>query len=176
MAINKPTEFYWEEKVEFSEKAWVSLSLITCILLFGAMVGWAIFGKQNPPNEAYRISTSQFEQRTKAFIEKYKVGEENGIPIVRAPENEDAYLLGKMFRWEPILILKKNRTYRIRMSSVDVNHGLSIQPININFQAVPGYEYVLTIKPTQSGEFKIICNEYCGLGHHLMIGKIIVEE
>ncbi len=176
MALNKPSDVYWEEKIEFSEKAWVSLSVITCVLLFGTMVAWAIFGKQNPPNEAYRILPSQFETKTRMFIEKYKIGEEDGIPIVRAPENEDAYILSKMFRWEPILILKKNRTYRIRMSSVDLNHGFSIQPINLNFQAVPGYEYVLTIKPTEVGEFVIVCNEYCGLGHHLMKGKIIVEE
>ncbi len=176
MAVNKPNEFYWEEKTELSEKAWISLAVVACVLMFAVMVGWAIFGKQNPPNEAYKILPSQFEMKTKAFIEKYKIGEEDGVPVVKAPENEDSYLLARTFRWEPILVLKKDRTYRIRMSSVDLQHGLSIQPVNINFQAVPGYEYVLTIRPTQSGEFTIICNEFCGLGHHIMRGKIIVEE
>jgi cytochrome c oxidase subunit 2 len=40
---------------------------------------------------------------------------------------------------------------------------------------LPGYEYVLTITPTQSGEVYTVCNEFCGIGHHQMVGKIIVE-
>jgi cytochrome c oxidase subunit 2 len=34
---------------------------------------------------------------------------------------------------------------------------------------------VLTITPTSTGIFPIICNEFCGIGHHMMTGRIIVE-
>ena len=47
--------------------------------------------------------------------------------------------------------------------------------MNMNFQVVPGYDHVLTIKPTAPGEYPIICNEFCGIGHQQMVGKIIVE-
>jgi heme/copper-type cytochrome/quinol oxidase subunit 2 len=30
------------------------------------------------------------------------------------------------------------------------------------------------VTPTQAGEFEIVCNEFCGVGHHLMVGKVIV--
>ena len=39
-----------------------------------------------------------------------------------------------------------------------------------------GYDHVLTITPTSAGEFSIVCNEFCGIGHHLMTGRLIVEE
>jgi Heme/copper-type cytochrome/quinol oxidases, subunit 2 len=175
MAITKPSEAYWDEKVEASEKVWLAVSILACLFMFLVMVVWAIAGKQNPPQESYRIRPSTFQQRVEEFINKYKIGEENGVPIVEAPSNVDLYLMGRMFQWTPILVLKKGETYRIRLSSIDVNHGFSIQPVNINFQAVPGYEYVLTLKPTQSGEFLIVCNEFCGIGHHKMVGKIIVK-
>jgi cytochrome c oxidase subunit 2 len=55
-------------------------------------------------------------------------------------------------------------------------HGLSIQPVNMNFQIYPGYDYVLRFKPTETGEYKVVCNEFCGIGHHTMIGKIVVIE
>ena len=29
---------------------------------------------------------------------------------------------------------------------------------------------------SQAGEFGIVCNEYCGIGHHIMTGKIYVTE
>jgi cytochrome c oxidase subunit 2 len=34
---------------------------------------------------------------------------------------------------------------------------------------------VMKITPNKSGEFSVICNEYCGIGHHQMIGKIYVK-
>jgi cytochrome c oxidase subunit 2 len=34
----------------------------------------------------------------------------------------------------------------------------------------------MTLTPADAGEFTILCNEYCGLGHHLMVGKLIVTE
>ena len=59
---------------------------------------------------------------------------------------------------------------------MDVNHGFSLHPVNVNFQIVPGYDYGLKTVPNTAGEFKILCNEFCGIGHHLMIGKVTVEE
>ena len=55
-----------------------------------------------------------------------------------------------------------------------MNHGFSLYPLNINFQVVPGYDYGLRVVPNEPGEFHVMCNEFCGIGHHLMIGKIIV--
>jgi cytochrome c oxidase subunit II len=42
-------------------------------------------------------------------------------------------------------------------------------------QILPGYETVFTLKPTTTGSFGIVCNEYCGIGHHQMLGKLIVK-
>jgi cytochrome c oxidase subunit 2 len=55
-----------------------------------------------------------------------------------------------------------------------VNHGFSLFPLNVNFQVVPGYDYGLRVRPDTAGEFQILCNEFCGIGHHLMVGKVIV--
>jgi cytochrome c oxidase subunit 2 len=30
--------------------------------------------------------------------------------------------------------------------------------------------------PHEEGEYTILCNEFCGLGHHVMVGRIIVTE
>jgi cytochrome c oxidase subunit 2 len=59
---------------------------------------------------------------------------------------------------------------------MDWLHGLSIQPVNINMEVVPGYEMVLSITPDTAGEFGVVCNEYCGIGHHSMLGRIYVKE
>ena len=59
---------------------------------------------------------------------------------------------------------------------MDWQHGFSLQPVNINLQIVPGYEMVVTMTPDQAGDYAIVCNEYCGIGHHAMLGKIYVKE
>jgi len=71
---------------------------------------------------------------------------------------------------------EKGQSYRLHLSSMDWLHGFSLQPVNINLEVHPGYDMVVTITPTDSGEFGVICNEFCGIGHHTMIGKIIVTE
>ena len=88
----------------------------------------------------------------------------------------DVYMLGRLWEWWPVLELEKGQSYRLHLSSVDWQHGFSLQPININVQVHPGYEHVLTVTPNSSGEYTIVCNEYCGLGHHTMLGKIFVTD
>jgi cytochrome c oxidase subunit 2 len=110
------------------------------------------------------------------MVANYKVGDMAGIPVVKPPAGSDIYMLGRLWQWYPILELEKDQSYRLHLSSMDWNHGFSLQPVNINLQIVPGYEMVLTVTPDQAGEFTVVCNEFCGIGHHLMLGKIFVKE
>ena len=110
------------------------------------------------------------------FVAASTIGEFKGTPIVQAPPGGDAYLLASMWRFYPVLKFKKDQTYRLHVSAMDLQHGFSLQPMNMNFQILPGYDHVLTITPTMSGEYNIICNEFCGFGHHTMVGKILVED
>jgi cytochrome c oxidase subunit 2 len=59
---------------------------------------------------------------------------------------------------------------------MDLNHGFSLYPVKINFMVLPNYDYALKVTPNASGEFKVICNEFCGIGHHFMVGKVIVNK
>ena len=59
---------------------------------------------------------------------------------------------------------------------MDYQHGFSLLPENINLQVHPDYEMVVTIKPNRAGEYSVVCNEYCGIGHHTMVGKIYVVD
>ena len=93
------------------------------------------------------------------------------MPVVRPPVGEDVYMLGRTYQWWPILELEKGQSYRFHLSATDLQHGFSLQPISMNIQVHPGYEHVITLTPTDAGEFGIICNEYCGLGHHQMTGQ-----
>lgn len=174
MSISTPEKGWWKPLGK-DEKLWVSIALVWMLLTFFMMPYWHYTAKQNPSSESYKILPAEYNKLTEDFIAKYKVGEEQGIAVVKPPAGSDVYLRGRMWNWTPILELEKGKTYRVHLSSVDLQHGVSILPLNINYMALPGYDYVLTITPTTSGDFRIICNEFCGIGHHAMVGKLVVK-
>jgi cytochrome c oxidase subunit 2 len=135
---------------------------------------WHLRGGQNPSGIRHRVTAGAYATRVSEFIDEYKVGEENGFPVVEPPPGSDVYLQASMWAWTPVLRLKEGAEYTLHLSSLDVNHGFALFPVNVNFQVVPGYDYALRVKPNASGEFSILCNEFCGVGHHLMTGKVIV--
>ncbi|MBF8279984.1 MAG: cyoA [candidate division NC10 bacterium] len=165
----------WWKKVDASEKLWLGIALVWCLILFAMMPLWHLKGGQNPSFETYRTTAEQYMKKVDAFVAARKVGEEKGLPVVAPDPGEDVYMLGRLWLWYPVLKLKKGETYRLHLSSVDLVHGFSIFPLNLNFMVLPGYDYVLTVTPTTSGEFYVVCNEFCGIGHHQMVGKILVE-
>lgn len=172
-----PPEGNWWLPVPKDEKRWIIVSFVWCMIMFAIMPLWHWKGGQNPSGIRGKVTAKDFRERTDQFIKDYKVGEDVGrIPICEPPPGADVYLEASMWRWRPVLKLKKGVTYTIHMSSVDVNHGFGLYPLNLNFQVVPGYDYALRMTPSESGDLRIICNEFCGVGHHNMVGKILVEE
>lgn len=176
MSLISPAEGWYRKKVARDEKMWMVIALLLCIMLFVWMIMWHVYGRQNPSNITYRTSTAEFASLSQSYFKKNMLGVDQGIPVVKPEPNSDVFVTGEMWRWSPVMILQKDESYNLHISSKDVMHGFSIQPINMNFQVYPGYDYVLRFTPTEAGEYKVICNEFCGIGHHTMIGKIVVIE
>jgi cytochrome c oxidase subunit 2 len=179
MAIYPPSKrIWWKEPLNRMEITWISIAFLWGLVMFGTMIVWHVVGEQNLSNETYRIDPDKYTERTEAMVAKYKVREEGktGVPVVRPPPGSDVYLLARLWEWYPILELEKGKEYRLHLSSIDWQHGFSLQPTNINIQVHPGYEMVLTMTPSETGEYGVVCNEFCGIGHHNMVGKIYVVD
>lgn len=178
MSIFPPEQrIWWKEPVERAEVLWVSIAFIWCLIMFLMMPYWHMTGNQNLANEAYRITPEKYAAKTEEMAAKYKVREEGtaNVPVVAPPPGSDVYMIGRLWEWWPILELEKGKEYKLHLSSLDWQHGFSLQPTNINIQVHPGYDMVMTITPTTTGEHAIVCNEFCGVGHHTMLGKIYVK-
>lgn len=172
----EPPKGVWWKPAHKSEKVWVAIAFAWCMVLFAMMPLWHWKGGQNPSGIRSKVDPTDFQARTQEFSQQYQVGTDQGIAIVEPPPGSDVYLLGRMWAWEPILRLRANTEYTLHLSSLDLNHGFALYPLNINFQVVPGYDYGLRILAKEAGEYRIICNEYCGAGHHLMLGRVIVVD
>ena len=169
---------WWKVPVGKQEIVWIGLALTWCLIMFAMMPIWHVYGKQNLNNDTYQTTPAKFGAKVQEMIDQHQVRTETvaQIPVVAPPAGSDIYMLGRLWQWWPILELEKDQTYRLHLSSMDWQHGFSLQPVNINMQVLPGYEMVLNITPDQAGEYGVVCNEYCGFGHHTMLGKIYVKE
>jgi cytochrome c oxidase subunit II len=175
-----PPKRNWWGRIGPDERLWLTVAFAWCLIMFTGMIVWQNMGEQTIPVESYKIDQTAFREEVQAFVDARQVGEENGVPIVRPEPGEDAYLQALQFQFRPILELQRGETYRLLVSSTDAQHGLSLnqgtETPSLNFQVLPGYLYVIRITPEDTGDFPLVCNEYCGLGHHLMTGMIRVVD
>jgi len=177
MAIHPPEQrIWWQEPVARGEIVWITIAFLWGVLMFCVMIWWHFTGQQNLSNEAYRVDPATYAERAEAAAEEHTVREEGdtGIPVVRPPPGGDVYMYARLWEWWPVLELEQGQQYRLHLSSLDWQHGFSLQPVNMNLQVHPGYEMVLTLTPTEAGTYGVVCNEYCGVGHHTMVGRIYV--
>jgi cytochrome c oxidase subunit 2 len=83
----------------------------------------------------------------------------------------------QMYAFMPAEVrVPRGKRVTFRISSPDVLHGFQIVGTNANTMISPGYISQFSMTFDEAGEYLIVCNEFCGLGHHLMQGKLIVED
>ena len=180
-AILPPSErLWWKQPIAGVEWAWIAIAFVWGMIMFGMMLYWHIYGKQNLSNEVYKTTPEMFAAKAEKFIAEHTVRTEKGlqgeeIPVVKVAAGGEGFLIARLWAWYPILELEAGKEVKIHLSSMDYNHGFSLQPVNINIQVIPGYEHVVKMTPTKAGTYAIVCNEFCGIGHHSMLGRIYVK-
>ena len=127
------------------------------------------------PTEGYRNLYVLAMRDAGQFAKEHIPGAVNQCGSTLPPAGSDVYFIARLWSFYPVLELEKGKTYKLHLTSMDYNHGFSLQPANINIQIVPGFEHVVTVTPNQSGTYSVVCNEFCGIGHHKMVGRLYVK-
>ncbi|HWQ13060.1 MAG TPA: cytochrome c oxidase subunit II [Roseiflexaceae bacterium] len=139
----------------------VPIALLVAIVLTAFAVGIAVPGEAGRVDPKAINSTPPFDK-----------------PGVRelAPGRYEVAMVAQVFSWTPGEIeIPAGSTVTFVVTSRDVIHGLKIEHTPINTMVVPGQISRLTTRFDRPGEYLVICHEYCGGGHHIMAGKIIVK-
>lgn len=61
------------------------------------------------------------------------------------------------------------------VTSTDVLHGFNVEGTRLNLMLIPGQISRNRYRFAEPGEYLLICHEYCGIAHHTMAGRVIVE-
>lgn len=154
-------------KIVVYEKAFLTVGgvlLVVCLgALFYASVGMGI----HLPGHAGRVDPAQLAT-TPPF-------DHPGVREV-APGKYEVVLIGQAWKWIPNEIrIPAGSELTFIAATPDVIHGLHVERTRVNMMLIPGQiarnNYVFKDK----GEFLMLCHEFCGINHHTMYGKVIVE-
>ncbi len=95
----------------------------------------------------------------------------------------EAYIIAKSWAFEagpglgtpPTLRFPVGSEVTFYVTSIDVMHGFQIEGHTANLELVPGQIARTTVRFNRPGKYSIICNHYCGAGHHVMYATVQVE-
>lgn len=161
------------------EKIWLVLG-ISSLIVFLVVLGFGAFYKgTHPQSHGVTIDPANIEAN-EAFKEENlgltKVDEKRYVVNIAASAFN--YDLGLDEEGAPLkeIRIPKGSTVLFQVTTKDVVHGFNVAGTNVNMIVEPGYisSYETVLKNT--GEYTIVCNEYCGVGHHLMFATMEVYE
>lgn len=153
--------------VPLYEKLWMWASGVLVVAFLTTIVVGVAGSALQPPSHVETIDPRTVWNDAR-FAKRGVTVDERGATVV---------VIAMMFAFQPAEIrVPAGRPVTFRMTSADVTHGFQIVGTNGNTMVVPGYISQFTTVFKTPGEYLIVCNEYCGLSHHLMSAKLIVEQ
>jgi cytochrome c oxidase subunit 2 len=103
------------------------------------------------------------------------------LPYASAAQPADVvvHATGNQWAWSVTPdTVTTGQVVEIRVTGADVNHGFGLYDANNRLitqtQAMPGYTNVIRHTFSAPGTYRILCLEYCGLGHHTMFSQLVV--
>ena len=84
--------------------------------------------------------------------------------------------MAKRYKFEPARIdVAEGEHVRLVVTSEDGVHGVQIKKFNVNKKVPRGGEAItIDFVASSPGEYPILCSEYCGKGHDIMKGRLVV--
>ena len=152
------------------EQRWAVLSIV----IVGVLVGMATFiGIHQATMPQGHVETA--DPRTLHLSGEFV--ESNLGSSVEADGSVTVRAIGQQYSFTPqCVVVPEDTPITFRATSADVVHGLLITGTNINTMLVPGYVSVLPIRFKAPGDHVMPCQEFCGIGHQGMWGKVRVVD
>jgi cytochrome c oxidase subunit 2 len=166
--VSPPTG--WASKFPRDEKIFFFLVIGSVVAMTTFSIGWLVWGSHNVPTRAEIVGQKEYAAKVTEFAKRYE-GPDGKVWV---PPGTDGYMLAYRYGWTPELVLQEDVETTIWISSADVLHGFSVVGQNLNLQIAPKHGFGAVLTPDEPGRYRIICNEYCGLGHQDMTSFITV--
>ncbi|MDF1507786.1 cytochrome c oxidase subunit II [Robertmurraya sp. DFI.2.37] len=152
------------------EKIWLIFG-VTALLVFLSVLGVSAFYLGNQPPSCLAVVDP-----TK--VDEHETFKEPGLKKVEGKDwDYELVFVAQAFAYTPGTVeVPLGAKVKVIATSKDVIHGFGVAGTNINMMVEPGYISEIVTTFDKVGEYLVLCNEYCGSGHHLMTSMIKVVE
>jgi cytochrome c oxidase subunit II len=154
-------------QIDLYERIWMWAGAGIIAMFLGVMIVPSFVMAINPPSHVETVDPTALSSHPE-FATGGIATREDGTVVVSVVASTFAY--GP----DPIEV-PAGKPIVFRITSADVLHGFQVAGTNANAMAIPGYVSQFTYTFPKAGEYVVTCNEYCGLYHHAMVGKLIVK-
>lgn len=155
-------------KVELYERIWMWLAGVVLAVFAGTVLAGAGANAIHPPSHIETVDPQNLKQYPEFTPPAVRTGADGSVVVS---------VVASMYSFSPDpIVIPADKPVTFRITSDDVIHGFQVVETNANAMAIPGYVSEFTMTFTKPGEYLVGCNEYCGLSHHTMVGKLIVKE
>ncbi|MDT3416624.1 cytochrome c oxidase subunit 2 [Brevibacillus aydinogluensis] len=150
------------------EKIWLWFGVIT-LIIFLLVTGIMAFAMNLHPAAGHERTVAPEQVLSTAPFDKpgvYPVGD----------KEYQVVMVAQAFNFLPAApTVPAGSTVHFRVTSPDVIHGVAIPGTNVNMMVLPGHVTEFTYTFKKPGEYLLLCNEYCGIGHQVMMAKMVVQ-
>jgi len=162
--------FEQDTQIDNLEKKWLYIATGMIGLFVAAMAVTAVVLNVNPPSHIETVDSASLHLGTEFAEDKLGV---QAAPL--ADGTIQVKLVAGRYGFFPREIkLPAGQKVQFRLASIDVLHGAHIPMTNLSTMIVPGYVSEITTVFPKPGEYPLLCNEYCGMGHDHMWSKVTV--
>jgi len=167
-----------DKKLEF-HLTWLT-TLGVVVMLAPGLVVWHKY--VNVPKEALNVEVVAYQ-----WGWKYRLPGEDGnlgktdIKLVSS-ENPFGLNLDDPNGKDDLLVddgdlhLQINKPVKLLLRSLDVLHSFYVPQFRGKMDMVPGLVTFYWLTPIRTGDFEVLCAEFCGTGHYAMRGRVFVDE
>ena len=154
--------------IDSLEKQWIYVALAITGVFVSVILLTAFVGGVNAPSNVETIDSARLHL-SEEFAEHHL-----GVETLSDDSLVVRVVAGRYGFYPREITIPADTRIKFRWASMDVLHGVHIPMSNMNTMIVPGYISEVTTVFPKPGEYPMLCNEYCGLGHDHMWSKVTV--
>jgi len=170
----------------------ISVTMVSSFGVF-ALAGWFVvrYARKSESELTQRVQASPKGEAALVvgiltlFLVWWVIGFRQYLALETPPDDAmTVYVTAKQWMWKftyadgrsanDILTVPEGRAVRLVMTSRDVIHSFYVPGFRTKQDVLPGRYTTLWFETIATGDYPILCAEYCGLSHSMMRGSVVV--
>jgi cytochrome c oxidase subunit II len=162
-----PSGIVPQDEVDRTEKRWLIIMLGMLAVMMVIIVVTGTTHALHPPSNVEPIDPVTLHLQGE-FVE-------SNLGTALELDGVTVRMIAQQYSWVPSCIkVPADTPVKFRLTSADVTHGFLVGDTNVNTMVVPGFVSEVRTSFAIPGDYRMPCDEFCGIGHQGMWARVVV--